>query len=589
LTRVEDETVTAATGSRKAQPSITEGDLTTVAELLVDYLRQLEVEYVFGVPGGAIEPFYSALARSARRNGPRPVLARHETGAAFMADGYAQATGRLGVCCATSGPGATNLITGIASAFMSRAPVLAVTAQSVLRRFGSGAFQESSCDGVNSVGIFQHCTRYNTLVSHPDQAANKFYAALDTVVRNRAGPVHLSVPVDVFNAPVDPSAFRIDVSRLTAPAGRVDALACEQLCALLGDAKHPLMVMGGGCGRAAPAIVKLAERVGAPIITTPKGKGAADPYHPLFCGVVGVAGHDVASRMLNDSRVDLILVAGASLSEWDVAGEDDDALWRAKVVHIDSVTEHFRRSPLARLHVGGDLEHIFAVLSRRLPTRDGDWRQQKNSRSCVSFALHLEPAKSEAENGLVDPRRLMAALAQRCPEKTLFLPDVGNSFIWATHYLHPRGAGRCRVEMEYAAMGWAIGAAVGAAMARRGQPVVCITGDGSMLMNGQEITVAQQEGLSVLFVVLNDAALGMVRHGQRLRGAEAVAFALPPVDFAAFARSLGVRARRIATGAELEALDLNEFCSGDGPALLDVLVDPEQEPPMRRRIASLEN
>lgn len=567
---------------------MTQGNLSTVAELLVEYLRRLEVEYVFGVPGGAIEPLYDALARSARQSGPRPVLARHETGAAFMAEGYARATGRLGVCCATTGPGATNMITGVASAFMNHVPILAVTGQTVLSRFGSRAFQESSCDAVNTVGIYKHCTCYSTLVSHPGQAAGKFYTALNIAVRNGSGPVHLSLPFDVFKAPADPSAFRVDIAQLMAPKGTVDLLACEQLCCRLGDAGHPVMVMGDSCGSAAPNIVKLAERIGAPIVTTPKGKGAVDPYHPLAYGVVGFAGHEVASRMLNDPKVDLILVVGVSLGEWEVMGEASGALRGTKVVHIDSVTEHFQRSPLAALHIGGDLEHIFAILTERSLERGGDWYREERGECPACPGLWSGPELESGGQGPVDPRRLMMELARRCPQETLFLPDVGNSFAWATHYLHPRGNGRYWVDMDYAAMGWAIGAAVGAAMARRDRPVVCITGDGSMLMNGQEISVACQEGLPVLFVVLNDGALGMVRHGQRLCGAEAVAFELPPVDFVAYARSLGVRFRRVATGAELEALNLDSLCSRKGPTLLEVIVDPDREPPMRGRTASLE-
>ena len=149
-----------------------------LGDLLIKYLEQLGVEYVFGIPGGAIEPMYNALARSERAGGPRAVIARHETGAAFMADGYSRHTGKLGVCCATTGPGATNLITGVASAYENNIPMLVITAQTALSTFGRGAFQESSCAGVNTVGLFEHCSRYNSLVSHVDQFEHKLAAAV---------------------------------------------------------------------------------------------------------------------------------------------------------------------------------------------------------------------------------------------------------------------------------------------------------------------------------------------------------------------------------------------------------------------------
>ena len=168
-------------------------------DLLINYLEQLGVEYIFGIPGGAIEPLYNALARSEARGGPRAIVARHETGAAFMADGYSRNTGKLGVCCATTGPGATNLITGVASAYENNIPLLVITAQTALSTFGRGAFQESSCTGVNTVGIFEHCTRYNTLISHVDQFETKLATAIMTAFQAPMGTVNIRVPLDVMS------------------------------------------------------------------------------------------------------------------------------------------------------------------------------------------------------------------------------------------------------------------------------------------------------------------------------------------------------------------------------------------------------
>ncbi|HEX2245496.1 MAG TPA: thiamine pyrophosphate-binding protein [Gammaproteobacteria bacterium] len=173
-----------------------------LGDLLVAYLEQLNIDYVFGIPGGAIEPLYNALARSRRRGGPRPIVPRHETGAIFMADGYYRQTGKLGVCCATTGPGATNLITGAASAYENHIPILIITAQTALVNFGRGAFQESSCTGINTVGMFQYCTRYNTLVSHVEQFEHKLTAAVTSAFQSPGGPAHLSIPLDVLCSPL---------------------------------------------------------------------------------------------------------------------------------------------------------------------------------------------------------------------------------------------------------------------------------------------------------------------------------------------------------------------------------------------------
>src|SRR3954470_6673800 len=183
-------------------------------ELIVACLEKAGVEYVFGVPGGAVEPIYNALARSARRGGPRAVVARHESGAAFMADGYARETGKLGVCIATSGPGATNLITGVACAFANNVPLLALTGQPALPSFGKGALQESSCTGVNAVAMLGHCTRYNSLVSHVDQVETKVVNAILHALRRPHGPAHLSFPVDVLRSLVQPKHPGYDLSGL---------------------------------------------------------------------------------------------------------------------------------------------------------------------------------------------------------------------------------------------------------------------------------------------------------------------------------------------------------------------------------------
>ena len=200
-----------------------------VADLLVAYLEQIGVEYVFGVPGGAIEPLYNALARSERRGGIRHILARHEAGAAFMADGYARETGNIGVCCSTSGPGATNLITGVAGAYDNNIPMLVITGQPALPAFGKHPLQESACTGVNVLGMFRHCTRYNSLISHPKQLEPKLIAALQRATRAPRGPVHLTVPVDVFRSKSALATPSYDLRQLLAPSSMIDEDSVDTL------------------------------------------------------------------------------------------------------------------------------------------------------------------------------------------------------------------------------------------------------------------------------------------------------------------------------------------------------------------------
>jgi acetolactate synthase-1/2/3 large subunit len=572
-----------------------------VADLIVSYLENFGVDHVFGISGGAVQPLFDALARSERRGGPRLVAARHEAGAAFMADGYARETGKIGVCVATSGPGATNLITGIASAHQNGIPLLAITGQPPLPQFGRNPLQESSCTGVDIVGMFRHCTRYNSLVSHVDQTRTKLAAALIVAAEAPRGPAHLSIPVDILRHPVERLEREHDLRRLLAGKARlVDMTALLEVKRLLDAAIRPVFLIGGNhsVGAASAAIVRLAEHIGALFITTPDGKGFVDPGHPAYRGVFGRGGHESA-RALLATRPDAIVAFGASFGEFASEGWSK-AVLNERLVHFDDSVEHLMRTPMARLHIRGSiaancerLVDLFGTTSP--PIRP--WPAAPAPQDAPSSVL------SDTATTPTKPQQLMQALARHCTPATRFVADTGNSFMWAAHSLEPGrriparpGAvgladpvGWLRLTMDFAAMGWAIGCAVGIASASPNRPVVCITGDGSYLMSGQEITVAQEEGLTVVFVVLNDGAYGMVMHGQRLAGAEPIGFALPNVDFCALARAAGVPGHVVECVRDLDALDWDAILSRKGPTMLDVRIDREEVPPMGLRLKALDN
>ncbi|MEH6462016.1 thiamine pyrophosphate-binding protein [Chitinimonas sp. JJ19] len=582
---------------------------TDVAEVVVRYLEAIGVEYVFGVPGGAVEPIYNALARSARRGGPRAVVARHEAGAAFMAEGYTRETGKVGVCISTSGPGATNLLTGVANAYDNSIPMLAITGQPSLPSFGRGALQESACTGVNTLGMFRHCTRYNSLVSHPEQVESKLVSAIMRTHRAPYGPAHLSFPVDILRAPAPGSWLNYDLRNLIEKPSLVDIAVVRQLAADIHKADKIAIIIGSTCGEAIEAILELAERTHALFVTTPDGKGLVNPRHQLYRGVFGFAGHYTANAVLLDDP-DLVLAFGVSLGEWTSAAWCETVL-NNRLVHIDVDDEHLMRSPMARLHVRGRISTVCELLVESLR---GDEQRAQERAGKVSLrsveGMLREPEKYESQAVPIKPQRLMRELSRRCPPTTRFYADAGNSTAWAIHYLQPRDrrighqhdfgrthadvgerrqdhAGWLRVIMDFAPMGWAIGAAVGGARGNPDCPCVCITGDGSYLMNGQEITVAAAEKLSVLFVILNDGALGMVKHGQRLAGAERTAFELPTVDYRLLAESLGVPGFVIRSPEDFEQIDIEAILRRKGPTLLDVRIDGEEVPPMSLRMKTL--
>lgn len=575
----------------------------TAADLLVAYLEQIGVEYVFGVPGGAIEPLFDAMARSQRRGGLRPIVARHEAGAAFMADGYARETGRLGVCCATSGPGSTNLITGVACAHDNNVPLLAISGLPALPSFGRGALQESSGTGVNAFAMFQHCTRYNAMVSHPSQLERKLTNALMTAQQSPGGPAHLAIPLDILRGalPSITPAYNLEALFEQGPI-LIDERAIQRLNDELRRSPRTVFVIGASCIDAIETIMALVELTGARFITTPDAKGYINPRHPAYCGVFGFGGHSSAATLLF-SAPDLVLAFGTGFSEF-VSGGWCDSLLNNRLVHIDNSEDNLMRSPMAMLHVCG---HIRSTCERLIELQKAE--ASAGDIRCPDGTVTLQsPDSYHSDATPIKPQRLMKALSECCPPDTRFLADSGNSMVWTVHYLQPRNrrmarthlhlvgklpeqrsgtANWLRVMMDFCPMGWAIGAAVGIARGNPDCPVVCITGDGAFLMSGQEITVAATESLSVVFVVLNDGALGMVKHGQRLANAEPIGYELPAVDYRKLAEAMGIPGHVIHSPQQLDALDFNAMLRRKGPTLLDVRIDPDEVPPMLLRMKTL--
>jgi acetolactate synthase-1/2/3 large subunit len=370
----------------------------------------------------------------------------------------------------------------------------------------------------------------------------------------------------------------------------------------------------------------------APVIVTPHSKGFVSSYHPCFKGVFGLSGHHSAELVLADPATDCVLAIGCSLGEWATAGWDRKALLNSRLVHIDSNPENFRNSAMARLHVLGDpgevFERVETLIGDALRARGGPVAPARPAKP----SLHLiadkpaqpvpnctldEPAEWHSDAAPIKPQRLMRELPNLLPAGTRYITDGTSAKGWALHYLHipdrrvaerrsangalqhrsalpPRAADRrtdaaglVRTSMEFSCMGWAIGHSLGAACARRDTPVVCLTGDGSMLMNGQEITVAAEHRLPVFYVVLNDSAMGTIRHGQILGGAEQIGWELPEVDFALMAKAMGVHGYTVRAPKDLHDIDWHGLWQRGEPAVIDVKIDREAVPPIKQRMKSL--
>ncbi len=569
------------------------------ADLIVEYLKILEVDYVFGVPGGAIEPLFNALARRKEKGYPKIIVARHEAGAAFMAEGYAKETGKLGVCCATTGPGSTNLLTGVASAYTENVPMLVITAQTPLPKFGRNALQESSCTAIDTVAIFNHCTRYSTLISHTEQIHTKLIAAIMAANRTPNGPAHISIPSDILRQPAT-SSSEIKVGRLVQEFTLTDNDAVEKLTDMLSNTWRVALFLGKGCGTAIDEILTFSDLTHAPIVTGPAGKRWVDGFHTRYRGVYGFAGHHSAQQTMEDDTIDLLIAVGTPITELGTSGWHSHLL-SDRLVHIDSTVEHFSRTPMAQHHVCGDLKSIFKQLNTNI--RQGlKWGRSWGSVDPIQIKF-LENKSSTKNHGYqitlndpdacysdaipLKPQRVVTELSRNIPLNFRLHLDAGNTWAWFTHYCHRKSSqGYYHIAMGFGSMGWAIGASIGTCFGSK-EPSVCITGDGSYLMSGQEITVALQHQIPVIFIVLNDSELGMVKHGQKLGGAEEVGFELPEIDYAMMAQAMGIEGVTIRTPHELMEIDWQRLGKKQAPTLINLIIDADEVPPMGQRVKGL--
>ncbi|WP_246119346.1 thiamine pyrophosphate-binding protein [Aliikangiella coralliicola] len=618
-------------------PRVVNSHSTSCADLLIDFLTLLDIPYIFGVPGGNIDPLCNRLSKRQSQVVPKWILTRSEAGAAYMADGYFRETGKIGVCGTTSGPGATNLITPISNAFVDNVPMLAITAQTPISTFGRGGMQETSGTGIDSMLMFQGCTRYNSLVSHPDQLVHKLHLALSHALGLTPGPVHLSIPSDILAMPIK-AAFN-DYPYLNKPmAVTPDKAQMKQLISIIKSAKKAVFALGPGAEEAMPFIMTIAEAKQWPIVTFPMSRGLINAKHPLFRGVFGTAGHESARKTLSKEEASLIFVVGADLDESATCGWDGTTILSSRMIHISNNPELLSRSYMARLNILGNPLLVFTTLADELgllkrtgakfrccpnKTRQdelyrGDGIQNEDmemdaeiedggdQENNVEAAPEQEETRKKPQNFSVmhwedcindstplNPRQIFTYISSQIPGDTRVYIDTGNSFFWSTHYWMqdiPRHATKnhVKISMGYASMGWAISAAIGCKFANPKAPVLCITGDGSMMMSSLEMTLAQEHNLNIVFIVMNNACLGTIKHGQRLRGFDNTANELPQVNFALVGQALGIPSYRISNMEQIRELDWCSILSQSGPMLLDMQIDAEVAPPIGQRVQALD-
>lgn len=530
------------------------------ADAIIKCLEAEGVTTVFGYPGVAIAPFYNSILESDIKT----VLVRTEQNAAHAASGVSRLTGRPGVCAVTSGPGATNVITGIATAFADSIPLICITGQVHSALLGSDAFQEADI-----TGAVESFVKYSYLIKDVNEIPRVFKEAFHIANTGRKGPVLIDIPIDIQNAPVSRFKYPGEVHlRTYKPTVKGNTVQIKKVVRELERAKRPLICAGGGVllSEAEGELRAFAESHGIPVVTTMMGKGVMPTEHPLYFGMVGNNGKAYANRAMNEA--DLLIMVGARVA--DRAVSQPDLIPRNKVlVHIDVDPAEIGKNAGPTIPLVGDAGHIFEELVKEELSCDcGKWLEQlEEYRATMETQRTPNPA-------YVDPAVFLEKLSDRMQDNAVYVADVGQNQIWSCGYARVK-AGKFLTSGGMGTMGYSIPAAMGAKTAAPDRQVVAVCGDGSFQMSMMELATMRQHGIAVKIVVLKNNYLGMVREYQHYtyRDHYSVVDLSGSPDLEKLAAAYSLPFLRL---ENMDGCDetIGAFLKNDESVLLECLIDP---------------
>lgn len=545
------------------------------SRILLECLKEQGVDTIFGYPGGAILNIYDALYSF---SDIKCVLTSHEQGAAHAADGYARATGKVGVCLATSGPGATNLVTGIATAYMDSVPMVAITGQVSTSMIGKDSFQE-----VAITGITMPITKHNFIVRRIEDLSDIIRKAFKIAKEGRPGPVLVDIPKDITAAEYD---YEVQEVSTKEKGNNVDQNQIKNAVEIINESKRPVIVVGGGCNisEAQEALEEFQNKLKCPVCSTMMGLGAFSGKHPMYTGLVGMHGTPASNKSICES--DLIIAIGARFSDRVISNAKTFGK-KAKVLHIDIDEAEVSKNIKADSFVIGDVKKVLKEVCSNLETRErNEWTEFALGllRNDNSKSVKIDPKAS------VNPVYVVRKLYELTDGDALITTEVGQNQIWATQgyiYTKPR---TFLTSGGLGTMGYGFGAAIGASVGKN-KMTFDIAGDGSFRMNCNELATAVRYNLPVKIILLNNSVLGMVRQWQDLFYEKRFSSTTleRQTDFVKIAEGYGALGIRVNTNEEVEAA-LRKAMEYDGPVVIDFYVDKdEMATPIVPPGASIEN
>lgn len=553
------------------------------ADLLIKLLEKNDVEYIFGVPGGHLLKFYDSLKNSEKIV---PILTKHEAGASFMATGYSQVSGKTGVCTGTVGPGATNLITGVASAYMDSTPLLVITANVGTSAIGKGGLQEATGEGrtVNHVEIFDGMTKYSSMIFNTGKLKEGFVRALKEAINGRQGPVHLDITANTFAEETDIEVNKIHaVNRLNLHG---DSNLIREATELLITAKNPAMLVGYGALEAHEEIAEISRNYGIPVSTTLRAKGIIPENDPWSLGVVGLYGTNIANKYLRD-KIDVLLAVGLSFSEftthtWDPKFQPDQAL-----IQVDVDYSEIGKNYDTRIGIVGDAKIVLRQILSELKSKETKHVDASLIQSMKEERSYFSDPEMTSESLPLKPQRFMKDIREALPDDVIVFGDIGNNLAWIESFYMARKPKSFFICSSLASMGFGVAASVGGQIAAPERQVICVCGDGGFQMQGMEVVTAVNYNIPVKWFIMNNSTLGMIKDTQDvLFNKRRISINFINPDFVKLAESMGAAGLRIEKPEEIVEVT-KEALSNDKPTVVDVVIDPDEAPSFDARAEAM--